>query len=358
MWWLRDIHSYNRSQKRALLFLWLLALLIIFFDYVYQKKLEESAIQPTLDTTATIAITKKFPVEDKIIPSVSLRAFNPNTDPLDTLLAKGVPSRIANGIVKLRDYGKIFTGPDDLRILYGMNDSLLNILLPYAVFPNTPKQKDSRSIEEQSIKISGVFDPNYATMEQMVEIGVPKNVAKAIRRYVERRGKFKTPEDLKKIYNLDSATFTQILPYVRTEPIEPIEIPLAQAELNTANFSDLKKVLNTNNEHISKILNYRRKLGGFFIHQQLYEIEGLPEDLILLAKEKCWIDTIQIDKIDLNKADFATILRHPYFEKTDVEKIIRYRNFAKTITSLQELVKNKVISKELAAKIAPYIKFN
>jgi DNA uptake protein ComE-like DNA-binding protein len=59
--------------------------------------------------------------------------------------------------------------------------------------------------------------------------------------------------------------------------------------------------------------------------------------------------------ININTADFTTLVSHPYIDKKIANAILNYRDFAKTIKSTDELVKQKALSQSEYDKISKYI---
>ncbi|MDP4277059.1 MAG: helix-hairpin-helix domain-containing protein, partial [Bacteroidota bacterium] len=62
------------------------------------------------------------------------------------------------------------------------------------------------------------FNPNTADSATLVSLGLKPWVAKNIVKYRRKGGQFRKPEDLSKIYGLESSTFRALLPYIRIEP--------------------------------------------------------------------------------------------------------------------------------------------
>ncbi len=66
--------------------------------------------------------------------------------------------------------------------------------------------------------ILSMFDPNLATKEDFMAMGLPEKVAGTICNYRNKGGKFKKSEDFKKIWGLDAADFERLQPYISFEP--------------------------------------------------------------------------------------------------------------------------------------------
>ena len=237
------------------------------------------------------------------------------------------------------------------------------------------------------------FDPNYATDEDFQKLGLSNKAIKSILNYREKGGKFYTPEDLKKMYNVTPEEYEKLKDYIiisdtkknynpqknnkkqKKENIKTIDTSLKiidtipnqnkfnnktklnfeEINLNIANAEELQKLNGIGTVYSKRIIEYREKLGGFKDLQQLLEVYGFSEELLLSISPYLSIDENNIRKININNADFKELIQHPYINKDNASKILSYRKLSKEIKSVEELLKQKVVSKEFYEKINPYI---
>ena len=106
-----------------------------------------------------------------------------------------------------------------------------------------------------------------------------------------------------------------------------------------------------------RIIKYRNLLGGFYTVEQLKEVYGLPVETYDLIKDQIFVDSLVISTINVNVADFKTLIRFPYFDRNEVSSILKYRDYKDGIGDLNELVDNKLITKEKALKLKSYLSF-
>ncbi len=59
------------------------------------------------------------------------------------------------------------------------------------------------------------FDPNQLDAEGWQRLGITDQLAMTIRHYIEKGGRFRQAEDLKKLYGLRSADYDRLYPFVR-----------------------------------------------------------------------------------------------------------------------------------------------
>jgi hypothetical protein len=104
-----------------------------------------------------------------------------------------------------------------------------------------------------------------------------------------------------------------------------------------------------------RIIRYRDLLGGYISVSQLSEVYGLPQETIETISGRLVIDTSAVKKLELNRATFRELLRHPYLEYEDVKSLFSYRDFADTIRSFGELQINHILPDSLLLRIRPYL---
>ncbi len=108
----------------------------------------------------------------------------------------------------------------------------------------------------------------------------------------------------------------------------------------------------------ARIIKYRNLLGGYAEVSQLREVYGLPEETYRLISARLRTDREDVCKIIVNKADYRQLLRFPYFERYDVTAILKYRELQGKIESCDEMVENKILSKETADRVKWYLDFS
>jgi len=128
-------------------------------------------------------------------------------------------------------------------------------------------------------------------------------------------------------------------------------------DLNKCDSSDLELLPGIGPVLASRIVRYRNLLGGYASIYQLREVYGLPEETYNAISRYISADPADISRINVNTAGFRELIRLPYLDRSDVNGILRYREFSGRIKGMDELVNNKIISGETALKAAPYLDF-
>ncbi|MBK9390889.1 MAG: helix-hairpin-helix domain-containing protein [Bacteroidetes bacterium] len=106
-----------------------------------------------------------------------------------------------------------------------------------------------------------------------------------------------------------------------------------------------------------RIIKYRQLLGGYVNKEQLKEVYGLPPETYETIMDMVTVDTLYIKKIEINSADYKILARIPYFTRSEVNSILKYRELEGRIKSLEELIDNKIIGVETARKVKSYMIF-
>ena len=187
------------------------------------------------------------------------------------------------------------------------------------------------------------FDPNRADSLTLCRLGLPGWMARNIVRYRERGGRFRHPEDFRKIYGLTDEQYAALEPYIRIAPQDtarpaPPRLYTAQTErdtlarpykypagtvieLNRTDTTELKKIPGIGSGIARLITGYRQRLGGFYALEQLREIDLDPEPL------RPWlrIDTTAIRRLNLNRVSVDRLRRHPYFNFYQARAIVEWR---------------------------------
>jgi DNA uptake protein ComE-like DNA-binding protein len=107
----------------------------------------------------------------------------------------------------------------------------------------------------------------------------------------------------------------------------------------------------------SRIIKYRNLIGGYVSVNQLREVYGLKEETFSMISSMVFADSLSVRKIRINKADYKELIRHPYFQKSEVAAIMKYRELKGKITDIRVMTGNNLISQETSKKIRPYLDF-
>ncbi|MBN1116368.1 MAG: helix-hairpin-helix domain-containing protein [Bacteroidales bacterium] len=208
-------------------------------------------------------------------------------------------------------------------------------------------------------EIISPIDPNTASFNQFIEVGFSKFAASNIIKYRESGGFFKSKAELSKIYGVDTNNKFIIDNFIKIDSTLVTEKnfvtnPVNKISINRADSLALVKVPGIGPAFSSRILKYRRLLGGFYSFDQLKEVYGLPESIIKNAISYFDIDTSAIKQINLNKADFNELVSHPYISSYQAKAILKYRQVTGNISELEELIKSNLVTTDELQRLRPY----
>lgn len=207
------------------------------------------------------------------------------------------------------------------------------------------------------------FDPNVISSDEISKLGVSNKVKKAWINYRIKGGKFYRKEDLKIIYGLDSVTYKRLESYIMIEKehiqriagTEHANKDIQTIDLNKATQEEFENLKGIGPVLAQRISKYRNLLGGFSNIRQLNEVFGITDSIVKVNEKILSIDKSSIEKIDINRADFRILSRHPYISDYEAKAIIHYREIKGSITSSKELILNNLISDSAIAKLTDYL---
>ena len=186
------------------------------------------------------------------------------------------------------------------------------------------------------------FDPNTVALEDLCRLGFSERQAQVILNYRDKGGRFRSPADFQKMYVVDSAAFARLESYIR----------IPKLDLNSADSEALLALRGIGPYYASKILSYRRRLGGSFTSlDQLLEIDGFDR-----GRLDGFRDDVELRRapsgFDIWTATQAQLEAHPYIGAYAAKGIIRFKRTVDTLSwTLTALVDAGILSPDKAAKL-------
>lgn len=217
------------------------------------------------------------------------------------------------------------------------------------------------------------FDPNTTDSLGFLQLGLPPWMAKNILRYRAKGGKFRHPEEFKKMYGLTEAQYTTLLPFITIDPafshrdtvrlytrrekkdsLANFKYPAGTIlSLNHSDTTELKKIPGLGSGIARMIVGYRAQLGGFYRIEQLKELRLSAEVL------RPWLSvgSNEARRINLNKASVERLNAHPYLNFYQAKIIVEYRKKKGKLSSLQQLKLYDEFTPHDFERLAPYVCF-
>ncbi len=215
------------------------------------------------------------------------------------------------------------------------------------------------------------FDPNTATAEDFVRLGLSAKVAAIICNYRNKGGQFRQPDDLQKIYSLSAADFQRLRPWIQIggakreytereeEPTVATTAELFSFDPNLASEGDFRR-LGLSSRTIKSILNYRIKGGQFRKKEDFAKIYTLSEEDYARLAPYMNISTLATTgaerpamyaggnafpekkfapkgPIDINRAALEDWLRLPGIGEKRAQQIVKFRESLGGFLSVAQL---------------------
>jgi DNA uptake protein ComE-like DNA-binding protein len=225
------------------------------------------------------------------------------------------------------------------------------------------------------------FDPNLASVSDLVRLGFNERLARRIENYRKKGGKFKARADLLKIYGMDSAHYQKLATYIKiavntkqepdthSDPTNKFRKSFAERsgagrareqpfDLNLADTARLEAVRGIGEKLSRRIIKYRSSLGGFVRVEQVSEVFGLDSITVAKLMETAFVSPDFLpDRIDLNTASEEVLERHAYLNRQEARAIVAWRFQHGRFSSVADLRKLPIFSDEKKIRrLEPYLK--
>jgi len=217
-------------------------------------------------------------------------------------------------------------------------------------------------IEKPRTYKSFEFDPNTISIDSLMDLGLSRKQAEVFIKYRSKGGRFIKPDDIDKIFVIDSATKGRLKPLVRiTQVADTISIKKVTSdkpliiELNSADTLSLTKLKGIGSTYAKRIVGYRNLLGGFYSVDQLTEVYGITPQILDQLRPNIYIDSTHLKKININLVKYDELRVHPYVNDYQAKAIIYYRSRSGSIRQLDELWQNKLLPRDRFEKLKHYL---
>jgi len=268
--------------------------------------------------------------------AAALFFFDPNKAPAEVLTRLGIPERVARTIVRYRERGGRFRSVEDLGKIYTLPEEIFERLRPYVRIGNSKAPPDQQPVAEGMPEYFP-FDPNTASEDELLRLGLPKALAGRLLRYREKGGVFLEKADFRKLYGLSDADFGRLEPLISIARTEAAVRPAAYSggygkatgpislDINTAMPEEWQRLPGIGAGRANQIVRFREKLGGFVRVEQVAETYGLPDSVFQQIKAYLKIEAPAIQAINLNTATEDALAAHPYINFKQAKMMVAYR---------------------------------
>jgi competence protein ComEA len=231
---------------------------------------------------------------------------------------------------------------------------------------------------------SGTFDPNGAELKVLLQIGIPPKVAANWIKYLQKGGEFYKKEEVMKLYGMNDESYDKVKDHLivpdknpaekenagagkwpkksfagyagkdsswRNSPREKKEI--IKVDINLADSAQLDALPGIGPALASRIIKYRKLLGGYFQVTQLKEIYGMNEDWWSRISPWLYAGSKDLNRLEINYLSLSELGRHPYIGFRMAKKIIKRRDTAGKFNNTDDLA--SLFSTDSLQRVLPYL---
>lgn len=238
------------------------------------------------------------------------------------------------------------------------------------------------------------FDPNTADSLTLIELGLKPWQVRNMMKYRAKGGRYRQPDDLRKLYGMTDSTFAALRPYIRIDStawvarrdnlrllrherdsLRHVADSLRRDSIFTARGYRVKKdtIIELNNTDTAAlqyirgigptvarhIVRYGQQLGGYISPEQIREIQALrdykvPFDSVIphLTAERDSVTRMRVNYMGVERMQ-----RHPYLSFTQAKAIYELRRNKFYLKSIDELRSLPCLTEEDIKRLEPYLSF-
>src|SRR5690606_24813716 len=217
------------------------------------------------------------------------------------------------------------------------------------------------------------FNPNFISDFKGYQLGMSVEEIDKLLEF-RKTGKFvNSAKEFQTVTGVSDSLLSVISPYFKfpewvTNPkkssnqnfksFEKKEEIIVTQDLNTASQEELIKVRGIGEKLSKRILEYKAHLGAFVSMDQLKEIYGLSEEVIVELHKYFYIsETSGVKKIKINELSIKELGAFPYFKYPISKNIVVYRSNNGEIRNYDDLLKIPDFPVEKIEIIALYLEF-
>ena len=208
------------------------------------------------------------------------------------------------------------------------------------------------------------FDPNLVSKAELENFGLSARVASAWTNYTSKGGRFKSADDLKKIYGIRPGDVERLRSFVRLQPMENAEKLIEKAlplDLNKASYKSLIEI-GMPGRVANTLINYRQSGKIFKTIQDLKKVIGMNDSLVEILSPFILFEDVsqdidssgksvksvvtndnapeKIGIINLNQSDTTALKYLPGIGSKLASRIVKYRDLLGgfyTVNQLKEV---------------------
>ena len=375
----KDFFNYSSSERKGSIVLIILLMLVISAYWVVGSFTGSSSIEFTDLSDEINLLNQDNRNQTSEFKEAVYFDFNPNEIGIDSWVKLGFSEKQAKSIIKYREKGGYFYKKEDLKRLYVVDDSIYNLLEPYILIQENSKASSTDYLEKcYFIKLIEDTIPIYDGFSELENIVCNKRNGN----YAYYTGGFNNVEnakssqlDLAKIgfqnteivkehcnfgftINKEKSSNKYKEKQIGVGNTNSLKSGLSNymVNINSADTTEFKSLKGIGSYYSSKIVKYRKELGGFTSVEQLKEVYGVLPEVIDQNIKRLVLDSVSIEKININTCETVDLKKHPYISWNIANSIVQIRKSREPYKIVEEIKKSDLVNDEIYRKIAPYLK--
>ncbi len=225
---------------------------------------------------------------------------------------------------------------------------------------NKKKLINSRPERKEAKRARFNFNPNIVSEDSLVQLGFQPWMAKNWVKFRESGKKYYSEKDLLSIYGIDSSLVKVLKPHIEYPAKKKFtsysKKSYNKVDLNSASQAELESLPGIGPSFASRIIKYRKMLGGYANKSQLKEVYGLSDSLYQSIKHLILMES-PAEKILINVLSQDSLARHFLVSYKHAKLICNYRKQHGPFLEEKDFEKLMGITDEEKQKIMPYLDF-
>lgn len=184
------------------------------------------------------------------------------------------------------------------------------------------------------------FDPNTATVDELMRLGFSQKQARSIDNYRQSGGRFRRKEDFAKSYVVADSVYRRLEQF--------IQIP--KLDINKADSTAFDTLPGIGAYYASRMVSYRERLGGYSFPEQLMDIPRFDQEKYDQLKDLITVGPAKPYPLWTMPED--SLARHPYLDRHSAHSIVLFRdNSPRSEWTVEALVRAGILSGENGRKL-------
>jgi len=289
--------------------------------------------------------------------------FDPNTASFQELRNQGFSKYAANSLLAFLKSGARIQSKKDLKRIYGVDEALYESLEDRIVIVDeieNGEEDEIIALNSADIELPN-FDPNTASVEDLIEQGLDRKTAYSLINYRGTGAVFKKKEQLLQIYGISDSLYatiesridinidtTSIMNTDSSNADISEEIDTMVYNLNTITQEELLTIDGIGPYYSKAIIEYRSRLGGYYKTEQLLEVPAFREEHFDKLKNRFKVDGNITHISPVN--EFKDLLKHPYI---DYELAKKFKTMS--VFDMDDRIQEMISTGQIEDRLTPYL---